>query len=1135
MPNLLAQLDAGVNGASFDAALGGEIGKLVEIARLAVALKDDPDGLTDFLAALVGVIAPALPDGGDVQAGLGEARAAIPEVSGGAAPDALADLARFSTLVTEQLVPLLGRTLDAARAIEGIAKAEFTCPPEADDPLEPPGPATPPSGASRAAVALERATDISARVDQLPTPLTPGGLIDFLAAMALDPKRADFLPVAVPLLDDMLMPVQTLGRWSLSTPAEIGTELAATLTGLRDRLARATTGAIDTAATPAAALETALRATDLASFASDYDAAATLMAEALEAADPAAAAGHAATLDGHIAAFETVRGQQAADFTPLVPAVARGLGAMSSSVHDRLLHLAAQLEPVDPGTFFRAFTMPEPADAAGEQEMRDQLAPIVDFMEDLGEKLDLSAIEGGVGTVATEAQAIADEISGALASVAQETRAAFAEVETAVQALPLDALATEIRAGITEIGTTIEREIQDAFAPLRDALAEAVQAISDAIDTLDPQAISDAVTDAVARITAILQDPAVIGAAAEIRSTLDQVAEAAGSLSFAPVTDQVIALIEQMEAGLRALDDTELNDALMGMLNAALAVLPPDLRPVTQPLIDDLGVKIEQGPVELLEVIREKPQEVVDRIRAFDPGKLVTETLGAPFATARDALQDVRPSALLEPLDEALAAEKVRLKTVAAPSRALAPVAEAFDDLLQAFDRLSPDTLLAPIEEAIEQAIRDVIEAAPIDEVFDEIDAVFDTIQAVLDTVNAIQEALAKTGTALTSLQNPDAAIDSWRDTALAKIDAVPNGAALDGLLAEIASGIDAAREADLLAHYDAAVSGLMPALDGLNAEAALARMVALRQRLLPLMRALPAGAERTAIEAVLGRFDPLDPADTGGLRAAAVLHEALRDARSALQTDSADHADALHGPDGLLTALRDGAANASLLRAAVEAEIEKALVPVRYVIAKLGAAAVPVGVVAEGLADLSGRLTTAVGNILTGPTSLQAITDAVQQVVDTIRSIDLAFLREALEGVFQAVRAEIEAAGPGPLIVTLDQEFGEIVDALDPSLILPQAEIAALDQSVADLVSTLESFDPAELIGDAVQQSYEDDVLPLVEALDITPVFDALIEALRGVEEDLETEMGRINTAYGALLSARPGGGGAGAGIGLG
>jgi hypothetical protein len=186
----------------------------------------------------------------------------------------------------------------------------------------------------------------------------------------------------------------------------------------------------------------------------------------------------------------------------------------------------------------------------------------------------------------------------------------------------------------------------------------------------------------------------------------------------------------------------------------------------------------------------------------------------------------------------------------------------------------------------------------------------------------------------------------------------------------------------------------------------------------------------------------------------------------------------------------------------------------------------------------LGQRVTQALAGILTGPASLQAISETVQVVVDALRDIDLGFLSESLDGVFQAVRSEIDAAGPAPLIITLDREFGEAIDALDLDLILPASELAALDAAAAALVAKLRGFDPATLVGDAVRPAFEAGVLPLVEALDLTPLFDALIEALRGLEAELESEMARINTAYTALLAARPsgvgGGGGAGAGIGL-
>jgi hypothetical protein len=128
--------------------------------------------------------------------------------------------------------------------------------------------------------------------------------------------------------------------------------------------------------------------------------------------------------------------------------------------------------------------------------------------------------------------------------VAQEARAAFAEVQAAVAALPLDDLAAEMRAGIGTAGDALRDALLGAFAPLRDALSAAVQAISDAVDGLDPQAVADALAAAIDEIAGILRDPVVTGAVEEIRTTLDQAAEAAGALSFAPVTDEVIALIE---------------------------------------------------------------------------------------------------------------------------------------------------------------------------------------------------------------------------------------------------------------------------------------------------------------------------------------------------------------------------------------------------------------------------------------------------------------------------------------------------------------------------------------------------------------------------------------------------------------
>jgi hypothetical protein len=1129
MATLFDRLSVSVDGSGFNVALGTQVGQFAAIAEQAASLGANPAGLGDFAAGLAGLSLPAFPDGSQITAALNGAKATIPGVLDGAAPDALGELGRFGELVATRLEPLLAATVAVARGIEGLAGAQFRCPPEpaASAPPAPPAPPPPPApapppGSARLAVAKDRAAEISAFLDALPDPLTPGAALNLLISIGSGKTRAQTFPIAIPVFEDLVQPLSVLGQWSEATPAQVGAMLAETLTLLRDRIRQASTERLASALAGPVSRLADLHDSQLGTFATDYLAAATGLADALTGGNVGAGAARAAELNAAVQAFEEVRTAMAATFTGAVPADAARLRAALPSVLDSLLHLAIQIEPIDPSTFLpaRADAPPDP-DAA--EQLANLLAPITDLLEDLAGKLDLSGITGSINGVASECRAIADSINGALTNVAQETRAAFAQVEEVVRELPFDDLAAEMRDGIEAAGDSLQGAVRAAFDPFRQTVTSAVGAISDTVDEVDPAAVKDALAQAVAQITAVLKDPAVTEVVDEIRSTLDAAAEAAGSLSFAPVTDEVIALIEKMADGLNAVANAELNDTLKGLLATALAVLPADLRPVTQPLVADFGIAIDQGPVPLLEAIRAKPQELLDLIRGFNPGALAGETLGPPFREAVAALEAFKPSALIAPLDQALDRERARLKAEIAPSRALAPVKAAFDQLLAELDRLSPDKLLRPLEEQVEKAIQDVVDASPVDEVFEQVNGVFATIQSLLDTIEGIGDALQRASTALSNFADPDAALDAWRDAILAKLDPPPNAAALNTLLGEIVSAIDAARLPQLLAQFDTVANPLTAALGTLDAEGKLAAMVAVRQRLRPLVLALPAGAGRAAIEQALDRFDPLDPAHSGGLRAAANLARAIQDGRESLAALEPDFERLLHGPGGALTALSAEAAGTNPLRAAVAVAAEGPLDTVRFVLRKLGGAAVPVGEVATALADLNQKVTQSVGDILTGPASLQSISDAVQEIVDMLRNIDFGFLRESLEGVFQTVRAEIDAAGPGPLLIALDREFGETIDLLDLRRLLPEADIAALDGAAEALVGKLRALDPEELVGEAVGPAFEADVLPLVEALDLTPVFDALIEALRSLEADLEAELERVNLAYQALLAARP------------
>ncbi|HEX6559572.1 MAG TPA: hypothetical protein VF021_08915, partial [Longimicrobiales bacterium] len=49
---------------------------------------------------------------------------------------------------------------------------------------------------------------------------------------------------------------------------------------------------------------------------------------------------------------------------------------------------------------------------------------------------------------------------------------------------------------------------------------------------------------------------------------------------------------------------------------------------------------------------------------------------------------------------------------------------------------------------------------------------------------------------------------------------------------------------------------------------------------------------------------------------------------------------------------------------------------------------------------------------------------------------------------------------------------------------------------------------------------------LPLLDAFDLSPVLDKVIEKLKNLDGELATELGRVNVSYRAMLAAVPGGG---------
>jgi hypothetical protein len=704
--------------------------------------------------------------------------------------------------------------------------------------------------------------------------------------------------------------------------------------------------------------------------------------------------------------------------------------------------------------------------------------------------------------------------------VAVATQSLFDDVSTQLAAVDLNSLRDQIEDEVEQFSARLQRELGNAFEPAATAIGEVTQQLSAALDAFDPADIVAALQSVLDAIADVLGGGEVADALAAVREALATVTETLQQLSFAPVTDEVVGLIEQMTQALRDLQQTDINDAAKAALSVALQVLPDDLQPVTGPILVEFDNLIEGGPVPLLERVAAKPQQLLAEINRFRPGDLIGDTLATPYRAALNSMESFKPSALFNALDSEFQTAKQALLKNAKPSQALNALAAPFQKLKSELQQYSPDTLLAPLEARIEQSIQQVIAASPIDEVTDQVSRVFAVVTEAINVPTTLMQTMQRIDTVMTQLAQPDQQIDSWRDAMLDKVAGIASSTGINSALADLNSALQDSAHSALLSAFDNQTAPLQTALNGFDPAARLTALLPTYNRARSLANALPASPDKTAIVASLER---LDPSRAAPLRLSRELQQCLLAARAALASLQQEWQELLEGPDSLLAEMAAFSADGNTLRALLATAMEPLLSPLRYLFRLLSSVQPALQGMLTSLTDLVARLTTGIAALVTGPGSLQSIADAVQQVVDTLRNIDLGFLRQSLQQLFLQLLGELEALNPASLGLQLDQAMADLLAPLGMGVIIPAASTAALDSSFDSALDKLRQLDPQALITDVVQPEFDALVGPLLAAFDLSPAFNALIEFLRNLAAELEAELGRVNTAYQGLKAARP------------
>jgi hypothetical protein len=416
------------------------------------------------------------------------------------------------------------------------------------------------------------------------------------------------------------------------------------------------------------------------------------------------------------------------------------------------------------------------------------------------------------------------------------------------------------------------------------------------------------------------------------------------------------------------------------------------------------------------------------------------------------------------------------------------------------------------------------------------VQSVFDALDAVLSKVEQAT-AIGDDGLAvlqhaqdlLAAIADAHTGLDAWLEPILTKVDGAASTPSVKASLGALGDAVASTTAAALRGAVEAALDPTLAALATLDPHTRLAALAQAHHGVSRQKLAALAGPEATAIGTLLDRFDPLQPAFGAPYEGLEALREAADSAKSSVHTALDETWDqALHGPDGALADLHDlGTADAAQ---AVRAVVEKRFVDP---LAALFSLAAPVARGFDGIIGQVKRLVddldAKVAALVTGPNSLGGIKDALEQLVSRLHAVDFSVVTQGIDQVYADVRGKIAALDPASLAQAVEDAFDQLLAALDLDQVIPPADVAKFDADYAAVIDKLKALDPEKLVVDAVQPVFEQDVLPLLDAFDIAPLLQTIVERLQALDEELGTQLGRVDNAYSEMRNAIPAGAGAG------
>lgn len=975
---------------------------------------------------------------------------------------------------------------------------------------------------------LETLRGMRGVLDTFPDPFNAENVVKFLSAKLKGVPRHFVNMRHVPIYDDLDQLLETMIQFADMDSAALQTHIQFTLTALKTALERDGQAPLNRLTTSFNDLTTKINTTALDAEMGQITVALQNIADAVGAAD-------ISRIDADVNTINTTLDSLLPRLNQILNEVFGGaalqsitqLGRLPRELDLGMRRLQRMLEPSLSLDFFTVIDsmLNQSIKQSHLNEFTQAIADFFDRITGALETLNSTTIQTALGTVSDALDSALDGFDDAMLQLAARVSALFDEIDAALAKIDTQALREQIEGAIEEMQNSLEETVNDLFEPVQSAVSSAVTTIDTTVASFNPDNVAEALRGVITQITDVLSSEEVTNAINSIRDAIEQVTRQVQALSFSPVVDEVIDGIDQITETLQSIEPSQLNAVTKGAIKVAVAVLPDDLEEPRDYLITELDRIVDEGPIPLVEQIKAPVEQLTNQVKSLSPEKLIGDSLSKPFNDFIAELEKFTPSSLLAPVQNAIDNVKNNVRDQIDLARLLKPLEDMYNNLVSQMDRFGPEQLVDPVERQITNLIDSLLEVLPEEVIFEVLDKIISGIEFVTDIVTEVKLILQKIQSMVATLANPQEQLRSWLQPVLNLVDTMPDIASLQDLFDEVSDAVDKLTASELRTTLQGSTAPLLTALSDLEPQTMLTQLTSAYQNLdRTAVNALPDSPQKSSLLSTLNRFNPLSSPMSRVFSNLQQWHDDLTEALTAYETAMLSWDTRFFVKDNPFTDLQISDVTTQtikdLLREGIE---EQAIAPVAKVLSSIGTSIAtfngPIGELENFVDSIEDMLE----QITKGPGSLGEIRDTLNQLIERVQNINLHFLEDELNDVFDAVKQKFNDVSPTVFREALQAAIDETLDLIDISLLLPQEDINAIDQTYQGLLDKLKDFDPGKLVINAVKPDFDNKVLPLIDTFDLSGPLDTLIERMDNLAAELGAELSRTDQSYKTMLQAVP------------